>query len=636
MRRSVWIFLAAILLPSLALAWLAVRSARDQQVVLEHQQAIIDQNLTDTLARQVQQELENTRSEFVAKTQELLRAGPQSLAPNFNRRIRATWPLAEVGFAVDTRGVIYSPMPQEGAQARTFRAENDRFLTNRETVVVFPLSKLAQTEEKSAPIQNASNTSLLPGLTSNANTQQNAIRPPMAQNQSQNQIGINPSISIQQALAQNNAQQQTQRIVTPQKETSMQSIFSGAVPEESGFRHIVESGGTQAGGSLARFLQDNLRLLVWYRPQSPGANTQIFGAQLLQSGVIERLRPLLSTTIGPPASSLSQSPEYCLALLDDRGRPVAQSRPGFQTDWKHPFVATEIGEALPHWEAALYLTDPKQLTRTASTLQLTLALIVAFLTGAILLGGMMMSSEMRRQMKLARQKTDFVSNVSHELKTPLTSIRMFADMLAEGRVTEPERRSTYLRIISAESARLTRLINNVLDFARMERGAPPADPRPCDLVEIAKEVVETCRPHLEGLGIKVELAIETETLPIQADRDSMAQIILNLISNAEKYGGKEIRIEAGRAENKNPAQPTATVTVLDRGPGIPANQVKEIFKPFHRLDDSLSSGISGSGLGLTLARRMARGHHGEITYTPRPGGGASFTLTMPLRPEAQA
>src|SRR5258708_1577569 len=130
----------------------------------------------------------------------------------------------------------------------------------------------------------------------------------------------------------------------------------------------------------------------------------------------------------------------------------------------------------------------------------------------------------------------------------------------------------------------------------MERGAPPADSRPCNLVEITKEVVETCRPHLESLGIKVELAIATETLPIEADRDSIAQIVLNLISNAEKYGGKEIRIEAGRAEDKNSAQPTATVTVLDRGPGIPASQVKEIFKPFHRLDDSLSTGASGSDL----------------------------------------
>lgn len=550
MRRSIWIFLAAILLPSLALAWLAVRSARDQQVVLEHQQAIIDQNLTDTLARQVQQELENTRAEFVGKTQELLRAGAPALIPNFNRRIRAAWPLAEVGFAVDTRGVVYSPMPQEGPRARTFRAENDRFLTNRETVVVFPFSKQqAIQEEKPAPTQNASSSLLLPPTQNSANAQQNAIHPPMAQNQ--NQLANN--LFVQQALVPNTGQQ-IQRIVTPQKETSMQSIFSGAVPEESGFRHIVEFGGAQASGSLARFLQDNLRLLVWYRPQSSAVNTQIFGAQLLQSAVVERLQPLLSNPVGTPASS-SQSPEYCLALLDDRGHPVALSRPGFQTDWKRPFVATEIGEALPHWEAALYLTDPKQLTRTASTLQLTLALIVAFLTGAILLGGMMMSSEMRRQMKLARQKTDFVSNVSHELKTPLTSIRMFAEMLSEGRVTEPERRSTYLRIISAESARLTRLINNVLDYARMERGAPPADPRPCDLVEITKEVVETCRPHLESLGIKIDLAIESDHLPIQADRDSIAQIILNLISNAEKYGGKEIRIEAGRAENKNSAQP---------------------------------------------------------------------------------
>ncbi len=628
MRRSIWIFLAAILLPSLALAWLAVRSARDQQVVLEHQQAIIDQNLTDTLARQVQQELENTRAEFVGKTQELLRTGAPTLAPNFNRRIRTTWPLAEVGFAVDTRGVVYSPMPQEGPRARTFRAENDRFLTNRETVVVFPFSKQqAIQEEKPAPTQNASSSLLLPLTQNSANAQQNAIHPPMAQNQLAN------NLFVQQALVPNTGQQ-IQRIVTPQKETSMQSIFSGAVPEESGFRHIVESGGEQASGSLARFLQDNLRLLVWYRPRSPGAGAQIFGAQLLQSAVVERLQPLLAVQVAPPASA-SPSPEYCLALLDDRGHPVAQSRPGFQTDWKRPFVATEIGDALPHWEAALYLTDPKQLTRTASTLQLTLALIVAFLTGAILLGGLMMSAEMRRQMKLARQKTDFVSNVSHELKTPLTSIRMFADMLAEGRVTEPERQGTYLRIISAESARLTRLINNVLDYARMERGAPPADSRPCDLVEITKEVVETCRPHLESLGIKIDLAIESDHLPIQADRDSIAQIILNLISNAEKYGGKEIRIEtASHTGEANARQSTATVAVLDRGPGIPPSQIKEIFKPFHRLDDSLSSGVSGSGLGLTLARRMARGHHGEITYAPRPGGGASFTLTIPLQPEA--
>jgi signal transduction histidine kinase len=240
-----------------------------------------------------------------------------------------------------------------------------------------------------------------------------------------------------------------------------------------------------------------------------------------------------------------------------------------------------------------------------------------------------MSADIRRQMRLAQQKTDFVSNVSHELKTPLTSIRMFADMLADGRVAEPERQSKYLRIISAESARLTRLINNVLDFARMERGAPSGERRPCDLVEFVREVVDTCRPHLETVGIPLALEMSVDTLPLIGDRDALAQIILNLLSNAEKYGGHEILVSV-RRESRPGSADTGCVDVLDRGPGIPPKKIDAIFRPFHRLDDSLASGVSGSGLGLTLARRMAKVHGGNVNYSPSPGGGSCFTLTVPL------
>ena len=107
-------------------------------------------------------------------------------------------------------------------------------------------------------------------------------------------------------------------------------------------------------------------------------------------------------------------PMPCVAILDDTGHPVALSRPGFQGDWKHPFVSTEIGEVLPHWEAALYLVDPQQIGRAARTLQLTLGLIVLLLVAAILSGGSLIAADVRRQVRLAQQKTDFVSNVSHE------------------------------------------------------------------------------------------------------------------------------------------------------------------------------------------------------------------------------
>src|SRR5205814_4773545 len=166
------------------------------------------------------------------------------------------------------------------------------------------------------------------------------------------------------------------------------------------------------------------------------------------------------------------------------------SHSGFQAAWKRPFVATEIGETLPHWEVAVYLLDPTKLMRSARTLKLTLGLLIAVLVLAIGVGSWLIVTDLNRQLKLARQKTDFVSNVSHELKTPLTSIRMFSELLAEGRVADPDKRLSYLHIISAESSRLTRLINNVLDFSRMERGEKKYDLRTLDLVNLIRDTVE--------------------------------------------------------------------------------------------------------------------------------------------------
>lgn len=667
MRRSAWIFLAAILLPSLVLGWLAVRSARDQQVVLEHQQAVISQDVTDALAKKVHDQLDGSRSSFVEKTQQLLRksSSPRTLAKNFNRELRKTWELAEVGFAVDLNGTIYSPTAKQGVMAKTFRAENNRFLGNRENVPVFSQYPQQVAVNTAQPLNNsnAANAAVLqaqaqvapPPESQSGNevaqmgagqqratentVRSQAQRASSQQPQSANQNAQNAQLAQLQRVVRPALETQTSRLpqqqapvsqmtqiepvqrqVVPQKIISLQqSTISNTVPEESDFRRVI---GSETTGALARFLEDKLRLMVWYRPSPSGS--LIFGAQISKPELVRDLQPLVESPELQRADA-----NYCLAILDDRGNPVALSQPGFKADWKHPFVATEIGEALPHWEAALYIVDPQQITRSASTLKLTLASIVLTLMAAILLGGWLMAADARRQMRLAQQKTDFVSNVSHELKTPLTSIRMFADMLAEGRVAERERQHNYLRIISAESARLTRLINNVLDFARIERGAPSGERRPCHLVEIAREVVDTCRPHLESEGILLALDVQAEALPLMADRDALAQVILNLLSNAEKYGGREILLRVRREELPG-APGSGCVDVLDRGPGIPLKKLEAAFQPFHRLDDSLASGVSGSGLGLTLARRMARANGGDVTYASRIGGGSCFTLKVPL------
>ena len=227
--------------------------------------------------------------------------------------------------------------------------------------------------------------------------------------------------------------------------------------------------------------------------------------------------------------------EICVALLDDTAKPVALSHPGFRATWKRPFVATEIGEALPHWELAVYLLNPAKLTQSAHTLKLTLGLLIGVLLAAIGVGSWLIVADLNRQLTLARQKTDFVSNVSHELKTPLTSIRMFSELLAEGRVSDRAKQRTYLGIITAETARLTRLINNVLDFARIERGEKKYNFQKCDLVSVVRETADTYRPHLEANGFQFACELPDAPVFVNGDRDALAQVVVNLLSNAEKY-----------------------------------------------------------------------------------------------------
>ncbi|MBI3877200.1 MAG: HAMP domain-containing histidine kinase, partial [Verrucomicrobia bacterium] len=222
---------------------------------------------------------------------------------------------------------------------------------------------------------------------------------------------------------------------------------------------------------------------------------------------------------------------------------------------------------------------------------------------------------------------------SHELKTPLTSIRMFSELLAEGRVSDAAKQRSYLQIITAETARLTRLINNVLDFSRMERGEKKYSFARCDLGAVVSETAETYRPHLEQSGFKLDLDLPPAPVHVNGDRDALAQVLVNLLSNAEKYSGerKEIRVELRRREEP---LPHLEVRVLDRGLGVPRGSEGKIFEQFYRAHDALSSGIQGSGLGLTLARLIARAHGGEVVHEPRENDGSCFTLRLPAGKES--
>jgi signal transduction histidine kinase len=400
------------------------------------------------------------------------------------------------------------------------------------------------------------------------------------------------------------------------------SVFAtkgGGATDEAGstgsaqFRQIIADA---REGTIGRFLQDQLVLLFWYR--SPRDTNMVFGAQIKIPELVTRLEA--AVRLDPPLSDT-----FAVLLRDDGGHIAVNSRPDFNPNLRRPFLLSEIGEILPHWEVALYLVDPARLQNAASSIQWTVGLMIVILLVAIIVGSVLLAHDLRREMVDARQKTDFVSNVSHELKTPLTSIRMFSEMLAEGPVREPAAQKRYAQIISSEAARLTRLINNVLEFARRERGEANYRFTNCDLRELAHNIVESYRPTLIAHGFALLVQLTDEPALVRGDPDALSQILLNLLSNAEKYSTqeKEIEVQLERAGSN------FHLTICDRGSGVPAGFEEKIFEKFVRAHDSLASGIPGTGLGLTLARQIARAHLGDIRYTARAGGGSCFTFHIP-------
>jgi signal transduction histidine kinase len=603
LKKVALVYVLAVFVPSLVLAWLAVRSLRDQQFLLERQRTLLYQGVADNLAKQAQDSLADIQHSFTLKVDTLLKDHQGlELSQTFDDAVRKEWPLVQVGFVVTLGGQITCPSPYSRPDAKTFTEDNGRFLGNRESAEVFWNPK------------------------QNANSAFGGNEQPSSSFGNRNDI--NNGYSYSKALTRNVVPQQqaianaSQGLNAPAESQQQVSKLTSSAAE---FRQLI---GEDREGTLARFVDNKLNVLLWYRP--PTEPQLIFGAQLSIPQLIAQIRPLLQQM----DSAFSQ--DICVMLLDDNAKPVAAStEPSLHLDFhpnlKRPFVATEIGEALPHWEMAAYLLNPAALTETARTLKLTLGLFIAVLVLAIGIGSWLIVADLNRQLLLARQKTDFVSNVSHELKTPLTSIRMFAELLAEGRVTDREKQKSYLGIITAETARLSRLINNVLDFARLERGEKKYRFQSCDLCEIVRETAETYKPHFETNGFKFDWNVPNDPIMVSSDRDALAQVLVNLLSNAEKYSDsrKEVTLEVTR--HSSPL-PYAEIKVLDRGVGVPQGSEEKIFEKFYRAHDALSSGIQGSGLGLTFARQIARAHGGEITHECREGGGSCFTLRLPTNP----
>jgi signal transduction histidine kinase len=252
-------------------------------------------------------------------------------------------------------------------------------------------------------------------------------------------------------------------------------------------------------------------------------------------------------------------------------------------------------------------------------------LLLAIFVVAIVLGGSLLLWQAHRNMTDARQKTSFVSNVSHELKTPLTSIRMYAELLAEGRIKNPEKKKHYLEVIVVESQRLTRLVNNVLHFSRLEQERKKYHIDEIDVVKFLLEILEAHKLRFQEAGLELKIDVPDNAIVVRTDRDAIEQVVLNLMDNALKYAaeGKDLLI---RLEVCNGF---CELQLMDRGPGVPSTHRAKIFEKFQRMDDSLTTRKPGSGLGLSIARRLMRDLGGDLIYRPRKEGGSCFVVLIP-------
>jgi signal transduction histidine kinase len=281
---------------------------------------------------------------------------------------------------------------------------------------------------------------------------------------------------------------------------------------------------------------------------------------------------------------------------------------------------------LPGWDVTAYLpASPLEPVNGTAFLGVSV-LLVGIFVAAILSGGGLLLRQARRSEEEAAQKTSFVANVSHEFKTPLTTIRLYSELLEQGRVRDAAQGSEYLRTIGRETQRLARLVNNALDFSRLEQGQKKFARERLDLVGELASLLATHEPRVTEAGLVLKRELPATPVPVTTDRDALGQIVLNLIDNACKYAaeGGEVTV----ALSVRP-QSGAEVRVADRGPGVPAEHRDRIFDKFHRVDNALTAEKTGAGLGLSIARQLARGLGGDLRFAPRAGGGAEFILELP-------
>ncbi|MFZ0034457.1 MAG: HAMP domain-containing sensor histidine kinase [Sedimentisphaerales bacterium] len=393
------------------------------------------------------------------------------------------------------------------------------------------------------------------------------------------------------------ANQARELLAAAQRSNSALDNDRGAVPTESKPRHRLHKLG--AGSDLLGLYHNTPGRIFLFlcTPEQVRADFAVIEDKLTKLGLSYR-------------------------ITDSAGAYVA----GLEKTEEKPFITSAMGNYLSGWQISLYADQTSTFQKAASrriALYTWTAILVIVM---ILLAGGFAAQAVRKQIRLNKMKNDFLATVSHELKTPLASIRLLVDTLLEGNYKDQHQAVEYFQLVSKENERLTRLVDNFLTFSRMERNKQTfamAEANPADIARAAAEVVKT---KFNTGRCDLQVQIDNNLPDILADRDIMVTAIVNLLDNAYKYSYDDKKIEL-KVFSENSL---VCFSVKDNGIGMTRRQMKKIFDRFYQADTSLSRRVEGTGLGLSIVKFIVDAHKGTISVDSRPGEGSTFAVRIPV------
>jgi signal transduction histidine kinase len=326
--------------------------------------------------------------------------------------------------------------------------------------------------------------------------------------------------------------------------------------------------------------------------------------------------------LGAMARDVATDSKVRLALTSLDGRVIAGNLPKAS---ERAAVRTAAVTRLP-WTIHVFGPDR---ARQASGVEGRRRLL---LTGLSILAVLLVASSyfvaraMTKEMAVARLQSEFVASVSHEFRSPLTSLRQLSSMLVQGRLLSDGERQRSYEFLEAETGRLQRLVEGLLDFGLMEAGETRYRLAPVDARDLVRDMVGAFQSTVAGSGYKVELSLPGSACDIRADRDAIGRALWNLLDNAVKYSpdSRTVRVDVARQGHR------LAVTVSDRGVGIPASEQQAVFQKFVRGASSREAGIKGTGIGLAMVKHIVVAHGGDIRLESAPGAGSRFTVLLPM------